>query len=381
VLVCGASNLSVDNLLLRLSPIFAPTQITRIGHPARILPALLPSTLDYQTAHSSSGEIVKDVKAELEGHLNTLTKGRKEKGAVKGKKRGEVYGEVRELRKEFRKREGKVVRDVLSTTQVRRISLDNRLCASTDSPATSQQIVLATCHTAGSRQLLREDFDVVLIDEATQALEAVCLIPILKARKLILAGDPCQLGPTVLSSKPSASRSAAKPSATSRSKKEKPSPRDDRPASTDAEPLPVDGSEQLLAPEDPSATIDDEEEGADASAALAPDEQLAASAALSAPARADTLAPLRNLRPLRSLETTLFGRLERLYGPGVKRILTVQYRSGRPHSQSICVPFADARLLTAQDERLDRRLPVQGTIHIDAQIGDVGSYTHARDAA
>lgn len=27
------------------------------------------------------------------------------------------------------------------------------------------QIVLATCHTAGSRQILREDFDVVIIDE------------------------------------------------------------------------------------------------------------------------------------------------------------------------------------------------------------------------
>lgn len=49
-----------------------------------------------------------------------MAKGRKEKGAVKGKKRGEVYGEVRELRKEFRKREGKVVRDVLSSTKVRR---------------------------------------------------------------------------------------------------------------------------------------------------------------------------------------------------------------------------------------------------------------------
>lgn len=136
VLVCGASNLSVDNLLLRLSPIFAPTQITRIGHPARILPALLPSTLDYQTAHSSSGEIVKDVKAELEGHLNTLAKGRKEKGAVKGKRRGEVYGEVRELRKEFRKREGKVVRDVLSTTQVRRCCRPPKALrvASTDPP-------------------------------------------------------------------------------------------------------------------------------------------------------------------------------------------------------------------------------------------------------
>lgn len=77
---------------------------------------------------------MKAVKSELEGHLITLAKGRKEKGAVKGKKRGEVYGEVRELRKEFRKREGKVVRDVLSSTQVRRAWFVSDYHPSTDGP-------------------------------------------------------------------------------------------------------------------------------------------------------------------------------------------------------------------------------------------------------
>lgn len=32
------------------------------------------------------------------------------------------------------------------------------------------------------------------------------------------------------------------------------------------------------------------------------------------------------LRPPRTLETTLFDRLEKLYGPGIKRVLKVQYR-------------------------------------------------------
>lgn len=35
--------------------------------------------------------------------------------------------------------------------------------------------MLATCHSAGGRQLWNNDFDVVIIDEATQALEAVGL--------------------------------------------------------------------------------------------------------------------------------------------------------------------------------------------------------------
>lgn len=54
---------------------------------------------------------------------------------------------------------------------------------------------------AGSRQLYNMDFDCVIIDEAAQALEAVCWIPILKSRKkLILAGDHLQLPPTIKSS-------------------------------------------------------------------------------------------------------------------------------------------------------------------------------------
>ena len=40
-------------------------------------------------------------------------------------------------------------------------------------------------------------FDTLVIDEAGQALEPACWIPILKAKKVVLAGDHCQLSPTV----------------------------------------------------------------------------------------------------------------------------------------------------------------------------------------
>jgi len=54
-------------------------------------------------------------------------------------------------------------------------------------------VVLATCHSAGSKQLNNINFDVCIVDEATQAVEAVCWVPILKSNKLILAGDPQQV--------------------------------------------------------------------------------------------------------------------------------------------------------------------------------------------
>jgi hypothetical protein len=45
------------------------------------------------------------------------------------------------------------------------------------------------------------------------------------------------------------------------------------------------------------------------------------------------------LRPPRTLETTLFDRLERIYGPGIKRLLAVQYRFVSPGYHG--VPIAD----------------------------------------
>jgi superfamily I DNA and/or RNA helicase len=59
------------------------------------------------------------------------------------------------------------------------------------------------CSGAGSA-LLRDTstFKVAIIDEATQATEASTLLPLLKgAECVVLAGDPKQLPPTVLSEK------------------------------------------------------------------------------------------------------------------------------------------------------------------------------------
>lgn len=62
--------------------------------------------------------------------------------------------------------------------------------------------MLSTLHGAGGHQLRGEKFDVVIIDEGSQALEAQCWIPLLMSTgvtKLILAGDHLQLPPTVKS--------------------------------------------------------------------------------------------------------------------------------------------------------------------------------------
>ncbi len=94
-----------------------------------------------------------------------------------GRERKAIYNDMKDLRKEYREREKQCVTTLVSGSKV----------------------VLATLHGAGGFQLRNEQFDVVIIDEASQALEAQCWIPLLSAKKVVLAGDHLQLPPTIKS--------------------------------------------------------------------------------------------------------------------------------------------------------------------------------------
>ncbi len=170
VLVCGPSNVSVDNIVERLAPHKLP--IIRLGHPARLLPSVLSHSLDVLTQSSEAAAIVRDVRNEMDAKQASIKKARS------GKERRAIYGEMKELRKEYREREKQCVTRLVGESKV----------------------VLATLHGSGGFQIRKEIFDVVIIDEASQALEAQCWIPLLSAQKLILAGDHLQLPPTVKSS-------------------------------------------------------------------------------------------------------------------------------------------------------------------------------------
>ena len=170
ILVCGPSNISVDNIVERLAPHKVP--IIRLGHPARLLPSVLDHSLDVLTRTSEAAGIVKDVRKEMDSKQASIKKTRS------GKERRAIYGDIKELRKEYREREKQCVGTLVGGSRV----------------------VLATLHGAGGYQLRNEEFDVVIIDEASQALEAQCWIPLSSAKKVVLAGDHLQLPPTVKSS-------------------------------------------------------------------------------------------------------------------------------------------------------------------------------------
>ncbi|EEY18569.1 DNA-binding protein SMUBP-2 [Verticillium alfalfae VaMs.102] len=169
ILVCGPSNISVDNIVERLAPHKIP--IVRLGHPARLLPSVLAHSLDVLTHTSSAGAIVQDVRAEMDAKQAALKKART------GRDRRAIYADLKDLRKEYRERERGCLRQLVGGSKV----------------------VLATLHGAGGFQLRDEKFDVVIIDEASQALEAQCWVPLLRANKVVCAGDHLQLPPTIKS--------------------------------------------------------------------------------------------------------------------------------------------------------------------------------------
>ncbi|ORX74425.1 P-loop containing nucleoside triphosphate hydrolase protein [Linderina pennispora] len=155
VLVCAPSNLAVDTLAERLGH-----PAVRLGHPARMLPKAAAMSLDALVKGSDSGSLLRDVRMELDQALARLPK-------AKRPERRELYGQIKDLRKEFRERERSVVAQTID----------------------SARIVLATLSGAGARKL--GDFHAVVIDEATQATEPECWIA-------CIAGLP----PTVTSGKP-----------------------------------------------------------------------------------------------------------------------------------------------------------------------------------
>lgn len=159
----------MDNIVERLAPHKVP--LIRLGHPARLLSSVVNHSLDYLTQSSEAAEIVQDVRKEIDSKQASIRK------TKSGRERRGIYLEIKELRKEFREREKKCVGNLVGGAKV----------------------VCATLHGAGGNNVWQEKFDVVIIDEASQALEAQCWVPLLRAKKVVLAGDHLQLPPTIKS--------------------------------------------------------------------------------------------------------------------------------------------------------------------------------------
>ncbi len=203
VLATAASNVAVDNVLEFLAREGVPC--VRVGHPARVTPLLRGLTLDRVVEeHPDYGryEELREQAFQLKDRQDDLThpSGRH--------RRGMSDDRIQSLAEEGRGARGVSPEKVQE--MARWLTLRERMDELFDEAERHRQraveevldaadVVLTTNSTAGSEVLGDFHFDVLVLDEATQATEPSCLIPMVRADKVVMAGDHRQLPPTVLS--------------------------------------------------------------------------------------------------------------------------------------------------------------------------------------
>jgi ATP-dependent RNA/DNA helicase IGHMBP2 len=179
VLVCAPSNTAVDLLTEKLAE--RGVNVIRMGNPSRVSDLLLKHTLDAGVMAHPSYAKMHAMRQTAEQHRDTASELAKEGvrnfGFEERQHRQQLREEARTLRQAADDLERFMTEDVLESVQV----------------------ITCTLVGASHRHMRHLSFETVFIDEAAQALEPGCWIPIAKGQRLVLAGDHHQLPPTVKS--------------------------------------------------------------------------------------------------------------------------------------------------------------------------------------
>ena len=164
VLVCAQSNMAVDWISEKL--VDRGINVLRIGNPTRVNDKMLSFTYERR----------------FEAHPDyTLL--------------WSIRKAIRDLRS-HRKRGDEKFHQKLERLKERATELEVRINAQLFGEA---RVIACTLVGSANRLLEGQKFGTLFIDEAAQALEAACWIPIRRVSRVVLAGDHCQLPPTIKS--------------------------------------------------------------------------------------------------------------------------------------------------------------------------------------
>ena len=164
VLVCAQSNMAVDWISEKL--VDRGVNVLRIGNPTRVNDKMLSFTYERRFEAHPDYELLWAIRKA-----------------------------IRDLRA-HRKRGDDKYHQKLERLKERATELEIRINAQLFGEA---RVIASTLVGSANRLLEGQKFGTLFIDEAAQALEAACWIPIRRVSRVILAGDHCQLPPTIKS--------------------------------------------------------------------------------------------------------------------------------------------------------------------------------------
>lgn len=173
VLVAAASNAAVDHLSGQL--VDAGIAAVRIGHPARVSPGMEARTLDALLEESGAYALAR------KWHTEAIDRRRRARVRLD---RGQIHHH--ELKAEVREANA-LHRDART-----------HLAGVQEAILARAAVICATAAGADTALLGDMRFDLVVLDEATQAPDPIALVALARASRAVLAGDPCQLPPTVI---------------------------------------------------------------------------------------------------------------------------------------------------------------------------------------
>jgi predicted DNA helicase len=176
-LVCAPSNTAADLLVEKM--LEQSLKVLRLGHPARITDAILSQTLDYGITHHPEYRSLSLLKRSAEQIHRKIGRYKRTFTQEDRILRKQQYSEARQLKEEAEQLEFYIISNLIENAEV----------------------IVTTLVGASSHWLKGHKFKTLFIDEAAQALEPACWIPILKTRRVVFAGDHFQLPPTVKSQK------------------------------------------------------------------------------------------------------------------------------------------------------------------------------------
>ena len=173
ILVVAPSNTAVDLLSEKLAN--EGLDVLRIGNPSRVSEKMLSMTLDMKIADHKDAKRIKALKKQVAEYKNLAHKYKRHFGKAEQEQRKALFDEAYKIMKEVSNTENYITEQIIGNAQ----------------------IITATLIGANHHAIRDLKFETVIIDEAGQALEPACWVPILKANKVVFAGDHCQLPPTV----------------------------------------------------------------------------------------------------------------------------------------------------------------------------------------